>query len=247
MANLSNLEQIHLSDNQFNGCVPDSLRNIPGNDLSELDLPYCGTGPPQVISERELLAALYEATDGPNWENDTNWLSEEPLESWYGVSTDTYGRVTGLSLDNNRLSGEIPPELGSLSKLTKLALGRNQLSGEIPPELGSLSNLGWLNLDVNQLTGRIPPELAKLSRLVALMLDHNGLTSSIPPELAKLPNLRHLWLFSNRLSGKIPWQLSGLSSLETLYLADNSFSECVPEGLRNVSENDLDSLGLPFC
>ena len=57
------------------------------------------------------------------------------------------------------MSGEIPPELGSLSSLEWLELNSNQLSGEIPPELGNLSNLIWLELSNNLLTGCIPESL----------------------------------------------------------------------------------------
>ena len=42
------------------------------------------------------------------------------------------------------MSGEIPPELGSLTNLEKLSLGSNKLRGEIPPELGSLTMLKYL-------------------------------------------------------------------------------------------------------
>ena len=41
------------------------------------------------------------------------------------------------------MSGEIPPELGSLSNLEGLYLRDNDLSGEIPAELGNLSNLRY--------------------------------------------------------------------------------------------------------
>ena len=51
-----------------------------------------------------------------------------------------------LWLSENRLSGEIPLELGVLSHLKWLYLSYNQLSGEIPPELGGLSNLLTLDL-----------------------------------------------------------------------------------------------------
>ena len=63
------------------------------------------------------------------------------------------------------MSGEIPPELGSLSNLTVLVLSVNELSGEIPAELGSLSNLTDLYLSSNELSGEIPAELGSLSNL----------------------------------------------------------------------------------
>ena len=92
-------------------------------------------------TDREALVALYNATNGENWNGSANWLSDAPLGEWDGVNTDDDGRVTELRLRDNDLSGEIPPELGSLSKVTWLDLQDNDLSEEIPPELGSLSKL----------------------------------------------------------------------------------------------------------
>ena len=155
--------------------------------------------------------------------------------------------LTRLFLDNNGLTGEIPPELGRLSNLTYLVLAGNQLTGEIPPELGGLSNLQWLWLAGNQLTGEIPPELGRLSNLTQLVLDNNGLTGEIPPELGGLSNLTGLALHDNQLTGEIPPELGGLSNLEWLYLSDNRLTGCVPPRLRDVPDNDLDQLGLPFC
>ena len=43
--------------------------------------------------DRAALVALYEATDGPNWVNAENWLTDAPLGDWYGVDTDASGRV----------------------------------------------------------------------------------------------------------------------------------------------------------
>ena len=43
--------------------------------------------------DRDALVALYNATDGDNWTNNTNWLSDEPLGQWYGVTTDENRRV----------------------------------------------------------------------------------------------------------------------------------------------------------
>ena len=81
------------------------------------------------------------ATDGPNWIDNTNWLSDAPLGEWYGVETDGSGRVVRLSLPNNRLVGIIPSDLGHLAELTHLNFWENQLWGTLPPELGRLANL----------------------------------------------------------------------------------------------------------
>ena len=82
------------------------------------------------------------------------------------------------------------------------------MSGEIPPELGSLSNLSWLMLNGNGLSGEIPPELGSLSNLKVLRLDNTYLSGEIPEELGNLSNLEHLGLSSfNDLSGCVPSSL----------------------------------------
>ena len=134
------------------------------------------------------MVALYNATDGPSWSNTNSWdwLSDAPLEEWHGVTTDDSGGVTELRLSHNRLSGNIPAKLGSLSNLKVLELSHNQLSGEIPPELGSLPNLEVLELSNNKLNGEMPPELGSLRYLQGLLLSVNQLVGEIPPELARL-------------------------------------------------------------
>ena len=108
------------------------------------------------LSGRAALVALYNATDGDNWYDNTNWLSDAPLGEWYGVDTNDNGRVVELELDDNNLTGELPTELGNLTNLEDLELSDNDLAGQIPPEFGRLSNLDDLNLYTNQLTGTIP-------------------------------------------------------------------------------------------
>ena len=86
------------------------------------------------------------------------------------------------------MSGPIPPELGSLSKLIRLGLYDNQLTGGIPSVLSSLPNLELLNLSDNQLTAEIPSELGKLGNLAELYLGGSSqLAGCIPQGLRNVP------------------------------------------------------------
>lgn len=140
--------------------------------------------------DREILVAFYNALDGPGWMNSTNWLSEAPLDEWWGVSADEAGRVTRVSLNALNLRGMIPVELGDLTQLSILSLLENHLVGPIPPELGKLTNLVHLDFDENQLSGPIPPELGNLTNLKYLwMKDNVGLFGPLPVEMTRLTDL----------------------------------------------------------
>ena len=138
------------------GAAP-TATDAPGPAATRPPLPTLG--PTSAKTDREALVALYNATDGENWDESNSWLSDAPLGEWGGVSTNDDGRVTRLLLNGNALSGEIPAELGSLSNLEVLYLSNNALSGEIPPELGSLSNLLGMVLGGNDLSGCVPSSL----------------------------------------------------------------------------------------
>ena len=122
--------------------------------------PPAATPRSNFAADREALVDLYNATNGDNWTDNDNWLSDAPLDEWYGVLTGVTpeGNVhlTGLDLAENRLAGEIPLELGNLARLEALSLRDNQLTGEIPAQLGNLHNLRRIRLAGNQLTGCLP-------------------------------------------------------------------------------------------
>ena len=86
-------------------------------------------------SDRAALVSLHGHTDGQNWTSSTNWLSEEPHSTWYGITTDESGRVTEVNLAENGLRGTIPVGLGNLSELESLRLHANLLTGVVPADL----------------------------------------------------------------------------------------------------------------
>ena len=193
------------------------------------------------------LIALYIATNGDNWTNNTNWdISGTPtpseLNTWYGVTV-RQGEVTRLVMQDNNLVGPLPAELGELSGLVQLSLRINHISGEIPRELGNLSNLERLHLDNNLLSGTIPKELGNLSQLRVLNLGGNSLSGEIPKELSNLSQLNYLELWSNSFTGEIPGELGNLSELMYLRIAGTPLSGEIPKELANLSQ--LRDLWLP--
>ena len=257
LGNLSRLELLYISDNNLTGALPQSLTGISGLEtfpfhnnpglcapidetfqawlrgIAEVRGSSCS--PEDSVEDREVLVKLYDALDGENWTNNANWLNERPIREWYGVTNDASGRVNGLLLDGNELTGELPAELGSLSNLKRLELSNNKLTGEIPKELGSLSNLKWLELDNNNLTGEIPMELGSLSNLRVLGLGSNQLTGEIPMELGDLSNLETLVISFSQLTGEIPKELGNLSNLEILVLWVNRLTGEIPTVLGSLS------------
>ena len=182
LGSLSRLTSLSLQDNQLTGELPDSFTGLtlleqlrfysnaglcaPVDNAFQTWLQGIDSGvhgsscaPQDSQEDRAVLADLYSATGGANWEDNSNWSSNRRVREWYGVANDASGRVIGLYLWENQLSGSIPSGLGDLSSLEWLYLHNNQMTGSIPSELGNLSNLRALFLRNNQLTGCIPDGL----------------------------------------------------------------------------------------
>lgn len=105
--------------------------------LAALTAPSVAVAQTEEPVDRGTLMELFDATDGGNWDRSDNWGSDLPLESWYGVSTDEDGRVVGLVLPSNGLSGELPGAISGLEALQHLDLGDNEVYGGMPAEIGN--------------------------------------------------------------------------------------------------------------
>ncbi len=80
------------------------------------------------IKDSLALVALYNSTNGNNWTNNSNWLTDKTMNEWFGVILDI-GRVTSLKLSSNNLLGSIPDSIKNLSNLKVFWLHNNQLWG----------------------------------------------------------------------------------------------------------------------
>ena len=72
-------------------------------------------------SERSILESFYKALDGDKWEHKENWLSDKPLNEWYGITTDEKGKVVKIQLSDTMM-GKVPANLKHLKKLQSLHL-----------------------------------------------------------------------------------------------------------------------------
>ena len=179
------------------------------------------------------------------------WVSRIDLKSAHKSKMDggnippvlgTLNGIESLTIKDmdDKLTGPIPPELGSLSlpgfPLSSthwgLYLNGNQLTGSIPKELGSIDKMRHLELHENRLSGEIPKELGNLSRLVRLHLysnchpyERSGATGWI--DACKRTDAN----FQSGLTGKIPPELGNLTKLDSLRLQTNSLDGAIPPEL----------------
>jgi len=115
-------------------------------------------------TDRAALIALYNATGGDHWHDNTNWLSQQTVSTWFGVTTAENGCVTRLDLESNSLTGELPPELGTLPGLLYLNLRNNNLTGQFPLEWENASNMTNLYISGNNFSGCFPNQFAHLEK-----------------------------------------------------------------------------------
>ena len=191
--------------------------------------------PTPATTERGALIALYQATDGDNWVDNENWLSDKPLDTWDGV----YHRRkrTRDCTPRSQQYERVDPDLSALTDLRYLVLPGNraradpgsepphrtwrsgpqcnELSGPIP-DLSPLTDLRGLELSVQPVERADPgperPHRVEISRPRGKPAER---VDSGPEHLA---NLEYLNFRGNRrLSGEIP-DLSALTKLKRLYL-----------------------------
>ncbi|KAL0363509.1 UNVERIFIED_CONTAM: putative LRR receptor-like serine/threonine-protein kinase RFK1, partial [Sesamum calycinum] len=139
-----------------------------------------------------------------------------------------------ISVLVNRLSGEIPKELGNIRSLTYLNLEANQFSGAVPADIGRLINLKTLEMFASGLEGPIPLNISLLNMLTDLRISDLKGPAQEFPVLRSTPGLVTLILRNCNITGEIPayvWRL------RVLQMLDVSFNQLVGEIPSHIARN----------
>lgn len=212
-----------------------------------------------VASDRAALVASYKATNGDNWKDNTNWLSEKSLAFWYGVSTDSEGRVKSLQLEDNNLVGSIPAELGQLTKLERLLLSNNQLTGCIPNTLRNFTFPEGEDFDRLEILFCGEDDQLDRAALIAFYQATGGsnwknktnwLTDAPLDEwhgvdVDAFGRVTAIRLDNNGLQGAIPPEIKELTALKGLWLGYNQLTDVAEVGhLTGLTQLFLHNNGL---
>ena len=219
----SNMKVIDISNNQFQGSIPQAIEtsltltylNLANNSLSGSIPSTIGN----LISLKTLM--LYS----------NNFIGEIP------PSICKLRSLQFLHLSDNSFHGSIPKCFGKLSKsLQVLNLERNNFDGLIPPSFPKGCALESLNLNSNNLKGTLPQTLGNCGKLQVLDVGSNALQDGFPFWLEGLVDFRVLVLRDNRFNGSmlLPIANGKMSSdapfvkLQVFDISQNEFSGSLP-------------------
>ncbi len=175
------------------------------------------------VKDSLTLVALFHSTNGERWNRHTNWLTSNPVSTWYDVGVKN-GKVVQLDLNFNHLTGKIPETIGDFDSIVDLQMNGNELTGSIPSSIGELKTLQDIYLADNMLSGEIPSSMGNMTSLQTISMGDNQFSGELPPSLANCPKLSGILLYNNKLTGNIPSSFKNLVFLSTLELDQNFLS-----------------------
>jgi len=204
---------------------------VPGCDIRSIYNMKLNLSPIQ--RDSLTLVEFYNSVGGPKWTDQGNWLTG-PVNTWSGITVSN-GRVTGLEIVSNNMSGTIPAAIGQLTELTRLRLIGDEnpvkvvdIHGSIPAELWNCTKIQVLQLKYTNLTGGIPAGIEKMVNLQEINFQQSYLNCELPEALFNLPNLTKAYLHQSNFKGKVPASLVNATKLTRLYLQGNKLEAGLP-------------------
>ncbi|KAJ1413969.1 Leucine-rich repeat [Sesbania bispinosa] len=227
-ASMTSLQYLHLSYNELEGSIPNSIQNLC--QLKELWLvgnKFWGQLSDHIQQWRcaENGLTSLDLSDNP--------FSKGPLPDFSWFSS-----LEILSLRNTNIAGSLPQSFGHLPYLSYLDLSFNQLSGTLPLfKVTELAALQRLYLSHNQLNGSLPQIIGQLSSLQTLSLSSNKLNDVISEaHLSNLSRLTTLDVARNSLSFNLSSNWVPTFRLEILYASSCILDPKFPIWLKHLRE-----------
>jgi hypothetical protein len=216
------------------------------------------------IRQRYALQTLYAATTatGFPWTNTSGWIPPPSAPQyyddecqWFGVnctativsemSSSNENVVTSLILNDNRLHGTFPPDLGLLSGLTLVDLSLNLLCGPIPATIGQWQSIEHFDLhvevDTNRiciLNGTLPSTIGNWNGPTTIDWSGHALSGPLPESMSHW-NVNRIQKFNmnwNRIGGTIPSFIVTWWNLTHIEMMYNQITGAIPEMIGNLRQ-----------
>ncbi|KAL4633597.1 hypothetical protein ACB092_04G133600 [Castanea dentata] len=221
LGNCTSLLWLNLANNQLSGEIPPQLTNIGTNALAtfesnrrENDRIIAGSG--ECLAMQRWIPANY-----PPFSFAYDILTRKSCRSIWDRLLQGNGIfqicAAGSSVRTSQISGYVQ-------------LSGNRLSGEVPPDIGKMQNFSMLHLGFNEFYGKLPPQIGEMP-LVVLNISNNEFSGEIPGEIGNIKCLQNLDLSCNNFSGMFPASFSNLSELSKFNISYNpQMSGEIPTG-----------------
>ncbi|XP_028114341.1 phytosulfokine receptor 1-like isoform X5 [Camellia sinensis] len=249
---MSNLQVIDLSKNDFSGSIPMSI-NLPFLEIFDIsDNSFESSVPVGICINSTRIRIIDFARNyfyGRIPSGFGNCSSLEHL--WLGpnffagdIPEDIFRlpRLNQLGLRDNRFSGELSSGIGNLSDLVVLDISFNLFSGPIPDVFHRFAKLQEFYAESNNFSGGIPNSLVNSRTITSLVLRNNSLNGAIDLNCSEMTHLVSLSLNSNQFTGPVPDNLPLCPRLKIIGLSGNNFTGQIPESFRNFPVLTLLSL-----
>ncbi|EHA8589114.1 receptor-like protein EIX2 [Cocos nucifera] len=245
--NISSLEYLDLSFNNFWGIIPPAIKNLAslkflhlsGNLFLEGKIPALLEGLCKLqylgLSDINISKNLHE------FDEVFTGCIKNSLETLHMRNTQLSGYLPDwlgdfrmlkiLNLDNNSISGPISASLGRLAELVELYLGGNFLEGVMFEEqLANFTKLKYLDLSQIQLILNLTSDWIPPFQLQRLDIGSCKLGPRFPAWLWMHKNITDLDMSSTRISDTIPdWFWRSFSQMWWLDISSNGITGSVPD------------------